>query len=186
MRLAGAARPVWEAKERHPGGVTALAVGRAATGGPLLAWGGRDGAVRLCSAGRGTLLQTLDTAQYSRGERPKGNSAWPRVVGDGKLVFRSLGQRCVSMSMPLCNARAFKVLHGSQLAGVLPSYLAMFAGMSCCHVRAGRGFFADALQHHRHEITGAVPVKALVDCGLFHSTLQQRTCAPARLFGALR
>lgn len=71
MRLNGAARPVWEAKERHPGGVTALAAGRAANGGPLLAWGGRDGAVRLCSADRGTLLQTLDTAQYSRGKRPR-------------------------------------------------------------------------------------------------------------------
>ncbi len=62
-----AGRSVWEARERHVGGVTAVAAGAASGGPALVASGGRDGAVRLWSASRGALLQTIQTAPHSRG-----------------------------------------------------------------------------------------------------------------------
>lgn len=62
-----AARPVWEAKEAHPSGVSALAAGRLPGGAPILASGGRDGTVKLWAPQRAQLLMALDTAQYSKG-----------------------------------------------------------------------------------------------------------------------
>lgn len=66
----GAGRSVWEARERHVGGITAVAAGPGAGGAALVASGARDGTVRLWSAARGTLLQTFQTALYSRGALP--------------------------------------------------------------------------------------------------------------------
>lgn len=63
----GGGRGIWESKERHAGGVTALASGITSTGQPVIASGSKDGLLRLWSASRGTLIQTIETAQYSRG-----------------------------------------------------------------------------------------------------------------------
>jgi len=90
-------RSIWEARERHTGGVTAVAAGTSSGGVALLASGGRDGTVRLWNAARGTPLQTIQTATYSR----------------------------------------------------------------------ARGFFADALQQHRHEVTDLQFVDdGLMVCGM--------------------
>lgn len=140
---------MWEVKEAHPGGVSALSAGRAANGGPLMATGGRDGAVRLWSAGRGTPLQALDTAQYSRGactshdclqkggkrERPAAVTA-PFACGVPTAVFQRV--EIIGKKRPAAATAPFAC--GPPAAGRRYGH---WTQRSACGVRAPSGFFSE-------------------------------------------